>query len=98
MSSSSTSPTGFVTEDGFHIWWTANQPHEIHMVSSDPIFNSADGKHPGLWTTYSSKPKSANFHPQNFNRLARALKDKGLPAPAEVPEHDRRLNMRGRLF
>lgn len=87
---------GFITPQGFHVWWRPNQPSEIHLVTSDPMFNSADGEHPGLWTTYSSKPKSANYHPQNFNRCARALAAHGCEAPDEVPEHDRRLNQRGK--
>lgn len=90
------SSTGFVTSDGFHVWWRPNQPHEIHLVSSDPLFSSADGDHPGLWVTFSCNPKSANYHPQNFNRAARALKGEGKPAPEEVPEHDRRLNLRSK--
>ena len=48
--------------------------------------------------TFSSKFKSANYHPQNFNRVARALADAGKPAPAEVPEHDRRLKVRNTLI
>lgn len=88
--------TGFVTDEGFHVWWRPNQPHEIHLVSSDPLFNSPDGQHPGLWTTASCNPKSANYHPQNFNRLARALKAKGCAHPPVVAEHDRRLNMRAK--
>jgi hypothetical protein len=93
-----TSSTGFITPDGFHIWWRQNQPDEIHLVTSDPQFNSTDGQHPGMWVTFSCNPKSANYHPQNFNRSARALAANGKPAPDEVPEHDRRLNRRDRLI
>lgn len=70
----------------------AVQPDEIHLVSSDSIFHDGNHRRPGLWTTFSSKPKSANYHPQNFNRAARALRDRGLLAPDEVLERDRRLN------
>lgn len=90
------SSTGYYTDEPFHVWWRPNQPDEIHVVSSEGKFNSADGNRPGLWITFSCNPKSANYHPQNFNRCARALKAKGLPAPTEVEEHDRRLNMRDR--
>lgn len=93
-----TSSTGFITPNGFHVWWRPNQPDEIHLVSSDPQFNSTDGSHPGIWVTFSCNPKSANYHPQNFNRCARALTANGKPAPAEVVEHDRRLNRRDRLI
>lgn len=91
-----TSSTGYITPSGFHVWWRPEQPHEIHLVSSDPEFNSPDGEHPGLWVTFSCNPKSANYHPQNYNRAARALHAKGKPAPTEVVEHDRRLNQRGK--
>lgn len=96
MSSATAASTGYITPEGFHVWWRPNQPHEIHLVSSDPKFNSADGQHPGLWVTFSCNPKSANYHPQNFNRLARALHNEGLDYPPEVPEHDRRLNQRSK--
>jgi hypothetical protein len=92
------SSTGYHTADGFHVWWRPNQPDEIHVVSSDPQFNSADGEHPGLWITFSCNPKSANYHPQNFNRTARSLKANGCEHPAEVEEHDRRLNMRSKFI
>ena len=90
--------TGFYSEDPGHIWWRPEQPTEIHVVFNDKIFTEADGTRPGLWFTASSKLKSANYSPKNFNRLARALKAKGLPAPAEVPEHDRRLTRRWKLI
>lgn len=89
--------TGFYT-DPFHLWWRPSQPNEIHLVTSETIFNTNAGDHPGLWVTFSCNPKSANYHPQNFNRAARALKAKGLPHPAETPEHDRRLNHRAALI
>lgn len=86
----------------FRVWWNPNQPDEIHLVTSDPMFHDGHDDHHGLWTTYSSKPNSANYHPVNFNRCARALKAKnephGKPFPAEVPEHDRRLHKRNRLI
>lgn len=91
-----TASTGYTEIEPFQVWWRANQPHEIHLVSSNPLYNSADGQHPGLWVTFSCNPKSANYHPQNFNRLARALVASDKPAPAEVPEHDRRLNQRSK--
>lgn len=93
---SALTPTGYVTPEGFHLWWRLNQPYEIHLVSSDPTFNSLDGQHPGLWVTFSANPGSANWHPQNFNRAARALAAQGLPYPPPTPEHDRRLSHRAK--
>ena len=90
------SSIGFHPEERFHVWWRPNQPHEIHLVSSDSVFNSPNEQRPGLWVTFSCNPKSANYHPQNFNRLARALEKNGLGHPPEVAEHDRRLNLRAR--
>lgn len=90
--------TGFINSDGFHLWWRDNQPDEIHLVSSSPVFHDSNGARPGLWITFSCNPKSANYHPQNYNRAARALAEQGCASPALVQEADRRLNARSRLI
>jgi hypothetical protein len=39
-------------------------------------------------------PRSLDYNPATFNRLARALYTKDVPAPAEVPLHPRHLRYR----
>ncbi len=89
------SPEGsnYVRVGDAKIWWQSSQPTEIHYILNDDDF-----EHPetdtGLWVKFSSNPKSANYHPANFNRCARVLKKHGKPAPDEVPEGPRRLDKR----
>lgn len=83
----------YVTVDGVTVWWQAKQPNEIHFTVNDNDFWHADTG-PGLRVVFSSNPKSANYHPGNFNRCARVLKKYGKSAPDEVPEGPRRLDKR----
>jgi hypothetical protein len=76
------------------IWWSLNDPTEIYLTFSSPELTDENGEHPGLWITFSSNRRSANYHPANFNRCVRYLTGKGLPAPAIVPESNRRLSAR----
>jgi hypothetical protein len=87
-----------VPVEGFDVWWNADQPNEIHLVTNSPNFTDADGKRPGLRVSFSCNPKSANYSPANFNRCARLLAAKGHPAPAIVEEHGRRLSGRPKLI
>lgn len=82
----------------FRVWWNPNQPDEIHLVTSDSMFNDGQGERPGLWVTFSSKLESANYHPVNFNRCVRALASAGKPHPSLVVEEDRRLKLRKGLI
>ena len=85
-----------ITDGPFEVLWFPEQPDEIHLVSNESTFTDADGTRPGLWITFSSNPKSANWHPMYFNRCVRALVTHGQPAPDVVPEHNRRLDKRGK--
>lgn len=91
-----------VPEGEFRVWWNPKEPDEIHLVTNDSVFHDDAGGRPGMWVTFSSKLDSANYHPANFNRCARALKEhnepQGKPYPAEVPEHDRRIKNRAGLI
>ena len=49
------------------------------------------------WFSASSNPDSADYNPNNFNRLAGYLRGRGLPAPNPVPEYPRRLDRRWAL-
>ena len=82
----------------FEVVWFPDHPDEIHLVTADGTFTDAEGERPGLWITFSRKPKSANWHPAYWNRCVRALKAAGEDAPEEVEEHNRRLDKRGRYI
>jgi hypothetical protein len=76
------------------IWFTPNQPNEIHLTSDDP-----DLTHPntddGMRVVFSTNKKSANYHPANFNRCRAILKKYGKTFPEHAAdEGDRRLDKR----
>jgi hypothetical protein len=52
------------------------------------------GEKPGLRIVFSSKPKSADYNPGNFNRISRWLADNEKPAPPLVEKGSRRLRDR----
>ncbi|MFJ1758858.1 hypothetical protein ACIOD2_00995 [Amycolatopsis sp. NPDC088138] len=43
---------------------------------------------------FNANPRSADYSPANFNRLARYLRQQGKPAPAEAALHTRQLARR----
>jgi hypothetical protein len=89
------SPTGdFVTLLNAKIWWKQSS-NEIHLTINDDDLNHPNTD-PGMRVVFSVNPKSANYHPANFNRCADVLRHHGKAAPAEnVPEGNRRLDKRG---
>lgn len=98
MSAPTASRSTLKLPNGWTVWWSPDTPREIFLGSDDSRFYAVvDGSRErhGLWLTFSLNPQSANFHPQYFNRLARALRDAGLVGPDEAPESDRRLTSRG---
>ena len=78
----------------FNIFWDPGQPDRIHMATNDPAFVDEDGGKPGIRVVFSRNPRSADYNPATFNRLARALKAAGAAAPGEVPVHPRHLRYR----
>ena len=78
----------------FNIFWHPGQPDRIHMATSDAAFVDEAGGKPGIRVVFSSNPRSADYHPANFNRLARWLAAQGEPAPDPVPVADRQLGRR----
>jgi hypothetical protein len=82
----------YLEADGFTIWWSDTQPDRIHLtLSRDERFTDEHGGKPGIRVVFSSNPRSADYNPATFNRLARALDAAGKEAPAEVPVHSRKL-------
>lgn len=88
------SPT-YLIIDGFKAFWHASQPDRMHLAIDDARFVDENGEKPGIRIVFSSNPASADYNPANFNRLARALREQGAPAPAEdVPVASRKLKDR----
>jgi hypothetical protein len=75
----------FVAVDSFMVFFDKDAGDAIHLVTDDPSMTDEHGQKPGLRVVFSSNPKSGNYSPNNFNRLARFLRDHGKTAPAEVP-------------
>lgn len=47
---------------------------------------------------FNANPRSADYNPANFNRLARFLRARGRPAPEEEPLKPRQLNRRQQVI
>lgn len=86
----------YATIDGFKVFWHPSQADRVHLVTADDRFVDEHGARPGLHVVFSSNPNSADYHPANFNRVARVLRAAGVPAPADVPVTSRRLADRRR--
>ncbi len=78
----------------FNIFWHSGQPDRIHMATNDPSFTDEQGSKPGIRVVFSSNPRSVDYNPATFNRLARALAKAGAAAPSQVPLHPRHLRYR----
>jgi hypothetical protein len=82
-------------KDGFlaqcRVVWNPADGGNIRFYVSADEFTDEFGEKPGMWLTFSSNVKSANYDPGYFNRAARWLKMHGLPAPALVPIKSRKL-------
>jgi hypothetical protein len=80
------------------VWWAPQETDRVHLTTGDPRFTDEAGGRLGLQVVFSSNPKSADYNPGNFNRVARALADAGIPAPPEVPVHRRHLRYRSQVM
>lgn len=76
------------------VWWAAKQADRVHVTTGDPRFTDENGEHAGLRIVFSANPRSADYNPSNFNRVARALAAADIPSPAPVPLHPRHLRNR----
>jgi len=80
------------------VWWAAHQPDRVHVTSGDPQFTDENGEKPGLRIVFSSNPKSADYNPGSFNRVARALADADIAAPPLVEVRPRHLRYRDAII
>ncbi|MDT7805003.1 MAG: hypothetical protein QOI78_8436 [Actinomycetota bacterium] len=76
-----------------HVWYD-EKGGEIHLTCNDPRLTDENGQKPGFRTVFNANPRSADYSPANFNRLARYLRQQGKPAPAEAELHPRQLAQR----
>ena len=67
----------------FTAFWDPGQPDRIHLATADDRFTDENGAKPGIRIVFSSNPGSADYNPGSYNRVARALRAIGAPAPAE---------------
>ena len=87
-------PKTYLTIDGFSAFWHDSQPDRIHLATKDPRFVDEHGTKPGIRIVFSANPASADYNPANFNRVARALREAGAPAPNDAPIASRKLKDR----
>lgn len=80
--------------NAFVVFFDKDSGDAIHLITDSPEITDEHGEKPGLRTVVSSNPKSANYNPPNFNRLARLLRKYGKTAPEDVPLHPRQLAKR----
>lgn len=76
-----------------HIWWDERN-RCIHLTCTNPELTDEANAKPGFRVVFNASPRSADYSPGNFNRLARYLRSYGKPAPDEVPLHSRKLSDR----
>ena len=84
----------YLVLDGLKVWWQARDPERIHLTTDRADIADENGEKAGLRIVFSSNPRSADYNPGNFNRIARWLRDHGKSAPDEVPMGPRRLQDR----
>lgn len=80
------------------VWWSSTQADRVHVTTGDPQFTDENGERAGLRIVFSSNPRSADYNPGNFNRVARALDAVGIAAPATVAVHQRHLRSRNQVI
>lgn len=79
------------------VWWDGRS-NEIHLTINDPDLH-LPGSQPGARVIFSANPKSANYHPRNYNLFARLLRQYDKLAPEhDVKEGPRRLDKRHTLY
>lgn len=74
--------------------WYHERTRAIHVTCSNPALTDETGEKAGFRILFNANPRSADYSPANFNRLARYLRSQGKPAPDEVPLHSRKLSDR----
>jgi hypothetical protein len=84
-------------DDPVHVWYEKDTG-SIHLSCNDRRLTDEDGGKPGFRAAFNANPRSADYNPANFNRLARFLREQGRPAPDEAPIKPRHLNRRPQVI
>ncbi|ALE74387.1 hypothetical protein AD006_25320 [Pseudonocardia sp. EC080610-09] len=80
-----------------HVWWDQST-ESVTITCNDPSLTDETGEKLGLRVTFNGNPKSADYNPGNFNRLARYLKAAGKSSPEFVPIKQRHLARRPQVI
>lgn len=78
------------------IWWSGGD--EIRFTVNDDRYPAVDGHQSGLMFVVSRNPRSANYHPRNWNKFVAWLVAAGQPAPSVIPVRSRSLSMRDKVI
>jgi hypothetical protein len=88
-----------------NVQWDPANPDRVRLWSANAAELAAlgmtdeHGERPGIQLVFSSNVRSADYHPDNLNRMLRVLRQAGRPAPAEdAPRLSRRLRDRWGLI
>ena len=88
-----------------NVQWDPAHPDRVRLWSAnaqelaDLGMTDEHGERPGIQLVFSSNVRSADYHPDNLNRMFRVLRHAGQPAPGQdVPRHSRRLRDRWGLI
>lgn len=84
-------------DDPVHVWYDEGT-QSIHLTCNDRRLTDENGEKPGFRVVFNANPRSADYSPANFNRLARFLRTQGRPAPEEAPLKPRQLNRRQQVI
>ncbi|WP_328647677.1 hypothetical protein OHS58_07650 [Amycolatopsis sp. NBC_00348] len=78
--------------------WFHEPSQTMHLTCNDPGLTDEDGARPGFRVKFNANPRSADYNPATFNRLARYLREHGKPAPDAVALHPRDLPLRDQVI
>jgi hypothetical protein len=78
--------------------WYDQGTDSIHLTCDDPRLTDENGEKPGFRTVFNANPRSSDYNPGNFNRLARYLRDAGKSAPDQVELKPRHLTRRPQVI
>ncbi|GAA2538851.1 hypothetical protein [Pseudonocardia hydrocarbonoxydans] len=78
--------------------WYDEGTDSIHLTCDDPRLTDENGEKPGFRTVFNANPRSSDYNPGNFNRLARYLAAGGKSAPDQVEMKPRHLARRPQVI
>jgi len=73
-------------------------PERVRMYIDHPKFTDANDEHPGMQIVFTARPQSADYNPNNFNRVYALLCDAAGVPVQRVKEFSRLLRLRKALI